>query len=125
MSKQLDSTRLQHMLEAAERISRRMAGLSLTDFLADEDAHDVAMRRFMVIGEAANHISNATKQLFPQIDWLGARSLRNFVAHEYFRVELADIWDSVINDVPPLLLELPGVISQVQASEQAQRAGSV
>ena len=113
------------MLEAAERISSRMAGFSLADFLADEDAHDVALRRFMVIGEAANHVSAAVRQRFPQIDWLGARSLRNYVAHEYFRIELADVWDSIVNDIPPLLVKLPGIINQLKANEQAQQTGSV
>ena len=53
MSKLLNSTRLEHMLEAAERIARRMPDVSLIDFLADEDLLDIALRRFMVIGEAS------------------------------------------------------------------------
>lgn len=113
------------MLEAAQRIARRMPAISLVDFLTDEDLQDIALRRFTVIGEAAAHVSEATKIRFPQIDWLGVRRLRNFVAHEYFRVELADVWDSVVNDVPCLLVELPSIIAQVSADEQAQRSGSV
>lgn len=113
------------MLEAAQRIAHRMPNISLADFFIDEDLQDIALRRFTVIGEAAAHVSEVTKHRFPQIDWLGVRRLRNFVAHEYFRIELADVWDSVVNDVPHLLIELPYIIAQVLADELAQRSGSV
>ena len=125
MSKLLNSTRLEHMLEAAERVARRMPDTSLAEFLADEDLQDIALRRFMVIGEAAAHVSAEVKAQFPQVDWQAARLMRNFVAHEYFRVDLTDVWDSVIHIVPSLLTELPPIIAQVKAEEQANRAGRV
>ena len=48
--------------------------------------------------------------------------MRNFVAHEYFRVDATQIWNSVVNDVPALLLSLPAIIAQVKAEEQARRS---
>lgn len=113
------------MLEAVERIARRMPNVSLAEFSADEDLQDIALRRFMVIGEAASHVSMPTKERFPQIDWLAARGMRNFVAHEYFRVDAAQVWNSVNGDVPSLLSELPSTIAQVKAGEQAARARGV
>jgi len=125
MSKLLNSTRLEHMLEAAQRIVRRMPNVSLADFLADEDLQDIALRRFMVIGEAASHVSTDVGERFPQVDWQAVRGMRNFVAHEYFRVDLDDVWDAVVGDVPGLLIDLPAIIAQVQAEEYANRASSV
>ncbi len=109
------------MLEAAERISQRMPDVSLADFLADDDLLDIALRRFMVIGEAASHVSPAVKERFPRIDWQATRGMRNFIAHEYFRVDAAQIWNSVINDIPTLVIELPAIIAQVKVEEQASR----
>ena len=125
MSKLLNSTRLEHMLEAAERIVRRMPDVSLADFLADEDLQDIALRRLMVIGEAASHVSTDVREHFPQVEWQAVRGMRNFVAHEYFRVDLDDVWDAVVGNVPSLLIELPAIIAQVKAEEQANRASGV
>ena len=125
MSKLLNSTRLEHILEAAERVAQRMPDIPLVDFLADEDLQDIALRRFMVIGEAASHVSSEVKAQFPQVDWQAARTMRNFVAHEYFRVDLTSVWDSVNHIVPMLVIELPIIIAQVKAGEQASRAAGV
>ena len=125
MSKLLNATRLEHMLEAAERIARRMPDTSLAGFLADEDLQDIVLRRFMVIGEAAAHVPAEVKAQISQIDQQAARLMRNFVAHEYFRVDLTDVWDSVIHIVLSLLTEPPPVIAQVKAEEQANRIGRV
>jgi len=102
-----------------------MPNVSLADFLADEDLQDIALRRFMVIGEAASHVSTDVGERFPQVDWQAVRGMRNFVAHEYFRVDLDDVWDAVVGDVPGLLIDLPAIIAQVQAEEYANRASSV
>lgn len=120
MSKLLDSTRLQHLHYAAERISRRFLNL-----LADEDLQDVALRQFMVMGEAAARVSPATKQLYPQIDWRRITGLRNFIAHEYFRVDYTLVWDTIVSILPPLLLELPIVLQEVLGNEQHQAGSSV
>ena len=125
MSKLLSSTRLEHMLEAAQRIVRRMPNVSLADFLADEDLQDIALRRFMVIGEAASHVSTDVWERFPQVDWQAVRGMPNFVAHGYFRVDLADVWDAVVSDVPSLLIDLPVIIAQVKAEEQARSTSRV
>lgn len=125
MSKLLNSTRLEHMLEAAQRITRRMPDIALADFLADEDLQDIALRRLMVIGEAAAHVSADVRERFPQPDWQAVRGMQNFVAYEYFRVDLGDVWAAVVSNVPNLLVDLPIIIAQVQAEEQANRASRV
>ena len=120
MSKLLDSTRLQHLQYAAERISRRFLDSTLAELLTDEDLQDIALRQFIVMGEAAAHVSPATKQLYPQIDWRRITGLRNFIAHEYFRVDYTLVWDTIVMILPPLLLELPAVLRQVLSDEQNQ-----
>ena len=80
-------TRLQHLQYAAERLLKRLSGITLDDFLANEDLQGIALRQFTVIGEAATHVSEALKRQHPQIDWRRAANFRNFVVHEYFRVD--------------------------------------
>ena len=124
MSKQLDSTRLQHLQYAAERLLRRLSG-STAEFLTDEDLQGIALRQFTVMGEAAAHLSEALKRQYPQIDWGRATGFRNFVVHEYFRVDFTLVWDTVVSVLPPLVAELPTLLQQVIAAEQAKAQGSV
>ncbi|GAA3989713.1 HepT-like ribonuclease domain-containing protein [Hymenobacter antarcticus] len=125
MSKQLDSTRLQHLQYAAERLLKRLSNSTLVEFLSDEDLQDIALRQFTVMGEAAAHVSDALKRQHPQIDWRRAAGFRNFVVHEYFRVDFTLVWDTVVSVLPPLVVELPPLLQQVIADEKAKAQGNV
>ncbi len=120
MSKRLDSTILQELHYATKRVIQRTQHSTLNDLLHDEDLQDIVLRQLTVIGEAAARVSDVTKQRYPQIDWRRITGMRNFVVHEYFKVDFAAIWAVLINHLPPLLLELPNVLTQVLANEQPQ-----
>ena len=123
MSKLLDSTRLQHVRHAVERLLKRFADSTLQDMLTDEDLQDIALRQFTIIGEAAAHVSPATRQRYPQLDWHRVTALRNFVVHEYFRVDYTIVWDTIVNILPGVAQELPLVLQQVLADEKARQSG--
>ena len=40
--------------------------------------------------------------------------MRNFIAHEYFEVESIDIFDTVKNDVQPLLTTIRQIIADLE-----------
>jgi uncharacterized protein with HEPN domain len=50
-----------------------------------------------IIGEAANHITEETKNKNSDVDWQRIVALRNLVVHEYFRVDYRIIWDIATN----------------------------
>ncbi|MDR2888059.1 MAG: DUF86 domain-containing protein, partial [Bacteroidales bacterium] len=52
------------------------------------------------------HISEDIKQRHPDISWKEIRGLRNFVTHQYFGVELSEIWSTVVNDIPLLKTQI-------------------
>jgi uncharacterized protein with HEPN domain len=39
----------------------------------------------------------------PEIPWRDMRDMRNFVVHEYFGISDKIIWDTVQNNLPPLI----------------------
>ena len=125
MSKPLDSTRLQELQYAAVRIVTRLQDASLTEFLSDEDLQDIALLQLVVIGEAAARVSEATKQQYPQIEWRRAAGLRNFIVHEYAKVDFTVVWSTITEELPGLVAELPAVLAQVVAEEQLRRHGGV
>jgi uncharacterized protein with HEPN domain len=47
---------------------------------------------------------------FPDLPWAEMRALRNFLTHEYDRVEANIIWDTIRNDLPPLIPMLENLL---------------
>jgi len=40
--------------------------------------------------------------------------VRNFVIHQYFGVELSDIWSTVMNDIPLLKKQIQKIIEDIE-----------
>ena len=79
---------------------------------------DVATIRLMAIGEEIKKIDKRTnKQLlvqYPNIDWTEITDMRNFIAHEYFRVDANVIFNTVQNKVQPLLTTIQQMIADLK-----------
>lgn len=71
-------------------------------FGADRDTQDIVIRRLEIIGEATRHLPEELKQKYPEAGWGQLRDLRNFLIHEYFRVDIGLVWNNVNNYLPIL-----------------------
>lgn len=110
--KERDLFRLQHMIACIEKIEFIAGELgSLESFVIKWVEQDAMLRNFEIIGEAANHISYATKEKYSEIEWFKLRGMRNLVTHEYFGIKLEVIWDTAIKDVPVLKKQIQQVIA--------------
>ena len=82
------------------------------------DMLDVVTIRLMAIGEEIKKINKRTNgQLlvqYPNIDWRKITDLRNIIAHEYFHVDAEEIFDTVQNDVQPLLTTIQQMITDLE-----------
>lgn len=81
-----DRIRVQHALDAIDKILLYIKGLKKKDFLSDEMTQDPCIRQMQVIGEAINRIQSRTRKTNPQIPWVKIIGLRNVVVHEYFGI---------------------------------------
>ncbi len=90
------------MLDAIRKARNSLSGLSLEQFLANDDKIAAAERYVTIVGEAANMVSAATKTKYPDVPWREAADMRNFIMHEYMKVDSALVWEAVKNDFPEL-----------------------
>ena len=85
------------------------------------DMLDVATIRLMAIGEEIKKIEKRTNgQLlvqYPNIDWKEIMGMRNFIAHEYFRVDAKVIFNTVKNKIQPLLTTIQQMIADLEKSK--------
>jgi uncharacterized protein with HEPN domain len=62
---------------------------------------------FIVIGEEFKRIDKYTNKKFltnyPSISWQNVMEMRDKIAHGYFEIDIDVIFDTLKNDIPPLL----------------------
>lgn len=100
------------IIEAAERAHSYVAGLTFERFAADLRTVDAVSYAIVVMGEAARAIPDVMTQATPGIPWADIRGMRNKVAHEYFGVDVRVLWQTVREDLPPLVATLKALASR-------------
>jgi len=65
-----------------------------------------AQRWIEVLGEAASHVSDRTKQAYPEVVWREIVGIRVILAHAYFHVEQDIVGNVIDHDVPLLRAQL-------------------
>ncbi len=108
-------TRLDDMVQAAERALGYVQGLTHEQFAADRKTVDAVSYAIVVIGEAANALKDVGPTLAPEIPWTDIRGMRNKVAHEYFGVDVKVLWETVREDLPSLLTVLRAVLARPES----------
>lgn len=70
------------------------------------------IRNLEVIGEACNNVTKNQPDFSAQhaaVPWGFAYEMRNALAHGYFTVDLAIVWQTIQNDLPSLLRQILAV----------------
>ena len=97
---------LSHIVQAIERIALYLEGVEKERFLQDTLRQDAVIRNLEIVGEASRNILRADADFparHPELPLQSAYEMRNILAHGYFEVDLAVVWDTVKRDLPDLL----------------------
>lgn len=105
-----DRVRLQHMLDAAERIVAFTKEVSPEEFQKDEKLNLAIVRLFEILGEAANNISHEVQDQYNDVPWREIAGVRNRLIHGYFDVDLNIVWQIIQTDIPPLIENLKYIL---------------
>lgn len=108
---------LLHIVEAIDRIGSYTCDTDQGAFMSDTKTQDAVIRNFEIIGEAAQHL----RQRYPdfvashaEIPWRSAYGMRNALTHGYFTVDLAQVWATIRNDLPPFRTLLRALLEGIQ-----------
>lgn len=106
-----DRVRLRHMLDAAYSAARLANGRTRADLDADEGLAHSLVRVVQIIGEAANHVDESTREGNPSIPWAEIIAMRNRLVHAYHDINLDIVWNTVREDLPLLIEQLEPIFS--------------
>lgn len=92
---------LLHAIDAIDAITSYTAD-GHDAFLSDPKTQDAVIRNIEIIGQAVKGVSEATRELEPDVPWRQIAGMRDKLIHEYFGVDLMLVWDVVSRELPVL-----------------------
>ena len=98
--------RIRDILDAIAEIEKFTRGMDYETFKDDNKSIRAVEMNFIIIGEAANQIPEEIEEKHKTIPWSLMRAMRNRIVHVYFKVDEKLMWDTIQNDLPPLVPEL-------------------
>ena len=105
-----DRERLLDILEAIEQIEKYV-GKGRSAIERDELLQTWFVHHVQVIGEAAGKLSDELRAQHPDVPWAEIVAMRNVLVHEYFGVDVEEIWTTVQYDVPRLKQKLAAILA--------------
>ena len=98
-----DETRIVHMLQALERIVQETGETSRDKLVFDDRLTRAIILDFIVLGEAANNVTEEYCASHPEVPWAEIAGFRHKLVHDYSGIDFGIPWDAMANDVPMLL----------------------
>jgi uncharacterized protein with HEPN domain len=96
--KRSESERLDDIAAALKTIQSHAANRNSDEPLR----RDALLYNLLILGEAVKALDDGTKARRPEIPWRQIASLRDLLAHEYYRIDAPLIDNIIKNDLAPL-----------------------
>jgi len=98
--------RITDILQAIEEILGLTEGMTAARFSQDNRTVKAVLYNFAVIGEAARHVPLEVREAWPTLPWREMSDMRNVVIHEYFGVDPEILWETIRQELSPLIPQL-------------------
>jgi uncharacterized protein with HEPN domain len=104
--------RINDILECIARIQKYTKGMGFDEFESDDKTIDSVLRNLEIIGEASRHVPREVKSKHHDLPWAEMNTMRNIVIHEYHGVNLNIIWQTITQDLPPIVPNLKKILEE-------------
>lgn len=109
-----DMLKVKDVLHAISLIQSFVQNETVGSFIKSDLLQSAVIRQFEIIGEAGSKISPATQTAHPDIPWRSIKAFRNLLIHEYFKVDAAEVWTTILNDLPGLQEQMVEILSSIE-----------
>jgi len=108
-----DKFRLQHILDAVQEIESYLVDVEFDDFIQNSMMRFACIKQMEIIGEASDHVTEALKAEFTEIEWGQIKGMRNVFVHEYFGVDVTIVWEIIKVDIPDLKVRISDILKNL------------
>jgi len=100
------------MIDAAKEVLSFAKNKNRKDLYTDRMLALSIVKSIEIIGEAASTVSKEFREKYKEIPWASIIAMRNRLIHVYFDIDLDRVWDTITDDLPPLIAILEKTISE-------------
>ena len=113
-----DPKRLTDILQAIDSILQYVEGHDMSAFVADRKTYHAVIYNFMIMGEAANMLTQKFRDTHTETQWRQITNMRNFLIHGYHNVEDDLVWEAVSKDLQPLRKQIKIYLEEISGEQQ-------
>ncbi|KAB1089338.1 DUF86 domain-containing protein [Neorhizobium galegae] len=106
------------IVENSAAILEYTQGMDFRAYVGNRLVRDAVERCFERVSEASVRLSSLAVELFPAHDWLAIRNLGNILSDDHNDVLDSIIWTTIVERLPPLLIELETFLAQYPAEQE-------
>jgi uncharacterized protein with HEPN domain len=114
-----DADRLYHVLEAATEAVDIAASKKREDLDRDRILALALVKLVEVVGEAARYVALEIRERNPSIPWQLMSGMRDRLVHDYDRINLDVLWDTITLDFPPLIETLREIVGPLDSDDES------
>ena len=103
---QRDKATLLDIVRASRLIIQFTSNMTKEQFLEDVKTRSAVLYQLLVIGEAVKRLSREFRSQHPDIPWALIAGMRDHIIHGYDVVDWNEVWKTVKEDVPELLVKV-------------------
>ena len=101
-----DDALIMDILVAARKVLKFTRDCTFEEFAANDELQSAVLWQIGIMGEAARKVSESFKELHSTIPFYEVAGMRNRLVHDYSRIDLSQVWDTIQDNIPHLLKQL-------------------
>lgn len=109
-----DRERLIDILETIEKIERYVSR-GKRAFDSEELLQVWIIHHLQTVGEAASKLDRDLQEDHSKVPWAQIIAMRNILVHDYFAVDLDEVWVAASRDIPRLKKEILIILAKIDS----------
>jgi uncharacterized protein with HEPN domain len=112
-----DRERLDDAIEAIDRCLAQ-AARGRNAFDTEELIQVWMVHHLEILGEACRAVSNPLRAAHADVPWAAIVGMRNVLVHDYFGIDLMQVWSTVDRDLPVLRAQFAAIAATLGADSR-------
>lgn len=112
-----DRDRLEHVVEAIDRILGNTDFMSRDELEADDLRYYGIVKNIEIIGEVAYKLTRAFCREHAETPWEFIAKMRHVLVHDYYQIDPDAVWKVIQEDLPPLREQVSCYLSETDWDE--------
>lgn len=108
-----DKGRLEHIIQAIEKIEQYTDGLTKEQLLSDSLRIHATAYNIQIIGEATYRLTRDFKNNHTGTPWNIIEKMRHVLVHDYYMVDVEFLWSVVQDDIQPLKIKVNDYLKEM------------